>query len=151
MHASIWRFKGDPDDLLRRYDAVVAEIPAANMRLHLCLRADDGIIVVDTCPDRETYEAFVAGAIRGLFRPTACPIRKPSRTTPCTPRSSTAAAATGGVGVRQPATPASAGDGPWWQPRRPASTSCPPRLGVRPRVRKRAATRQPEGPIILRR
>ena len=27
MHASIWRFKGDPDDLLRRYDAVVAEIP----------------------------------------------------------------------------------------------------------------------------
>jgi hypothetical protein len=34
----------------------------------LCLRADDGIIVVDTCPDRETYEAFVAGAIAGLFR-----------------------------------------------------------------------------------
>lgn len=68
MHASIWRFSGDPDDLLRRYDAVVAEIPAANMRLHLCLRADDGIIVVDTCPDRETYEAFVAGAIRGLFQ-----------------------------------------------------------------------------------
>jgi len=69
MHASIWRFRGDPDDLLRRYDAVIAEIPPANMRLHLCLRADDGIIVVDTCPDRETYEAFVAGAITGLFRP----------------------------------------------------------------------------------
>ena len=68
MHASIWRFRGDPDDLLRRYDAVIAEIPPANMRLHLCLRADDGIIVVDTCPDRETYEAFVAGAITGLFR-----------------------------------------------------------------------------------
>jgi hypothetical protein len=67
MHASIWRFGGDPDDLLRRYDAVVAEIPAANMRLHLCLRADDGIIVVDTCPDPETYQAFVAGAIADLF------------------------------------------------------------------------------------
>jgi hypothetical protein len=65
MHASIWRFGGDPDELLRRYDAVVAEIPAANMRLHLCLRADDGIIVVDTCPDRETYEAFVAGGDKG--------------------------------------------------------------------------------------
>jgi hypothetical protein len=44
MHASIWRFRADPDDLLRRYDAVVAEIPAASMRLHLCLRADDGIM-----------------------------------------------------------------------------------------------------------
>ena len=66
MHASIWRFRGDPDDLLRRYDAVVAEIPAASMRLHLCLRADDGIMV-DTCPDRETYKAFVAGTITGLF------------------------------------------------------------------------------------
>jgi hypothetical protein len=72
MHTSIWRFVGDPDELLRRYDAVVAEIPAANMRLHLCLRADDGIIVVDTCPDRETYEvedhplhvAFVDGSRR---------------------------------------------------------------------------------------
>jgi hypothetical protein len=68
MHASIWRFRGDPDDLLRRYDAMVAEIPTANMRLHLCLRADDGIIVFDTCPDRETYETFVAGAIRGLLQ-----------------------------------------------------------------------------------
>ena len=33
MHASIWKFRGDPDDLLRRYDAVIAEIPPANMRL----------------------------------------------------------------------------------------------------------------------
>jgi hypothetical protein len=31
MHASIWRFGGDPDDLLRRYDAMVAEIPWSNM------------------------------------------------------------------------------------------------------------------------
>ena len=68
MHASIWRFAGNPDQLLRSYDAMVAEIPAANMRLHLCLRADDGIIVVETCPDRETYEAFVARAIAGLLQ-----------------------------------------------------------------------------------
>lgn len=61
MHASISRFAGDPDVLLRRYDALAAEIPAEIMRLHLCLRADDGILVVDTCPDRETYLAFVGG------------------------------------------------------------------------------------------
>jgi hypothetical protein len=61
MHASIWRFEGDPDDLLARYDAMVAEIPAASMRLQLCLRADDGIVLVDTCPTREVFEAFAGG------------------------------------------------------------------------------------------
>ena len=61
MHASIWRFTGDPDELLRRYDAMVAEIPAENMRLHLCLRADDGIVLVDTCPSKEVFDAFFAG------------------------------------------------------------------------------------------
>jgi hypothetical protein len=60
MHASIWRFAGDPDELLRRYDAMVAEIPAANMRLHLCLRAPDGILLVDTCPSKEVFSAFAA-------------------------------------------------------------------------------------------
>ena len=61
MHASIWKLAGDPEELLARYDAMVAEIPSANMRLHLCLRADDGIVLVDTCPSQEVFEAFAAG------------------------------------------------------------------------------------------
>ena len=61
MHASIWRFVGEPDELVSRYDAMVAEIPSANMRLHLCLRAPDGIVLVDTCPSQEVLEAFAAG------------------------------------------------------------------------------------------
>ena len=61
MHASISTFRGDPDDLLARYDAMVAEIPAASMRLHMCLRSDDGIVVVDTCPSREAFDAFFNG------------------------------------------------------------------------------------------
>jgi hypothetical protein len=61
MHASIWWFRGEPDDLLTRYEAMVAEIPAQNMRLHLCLRAGDGIVLVDTCPSREVFEEFVNG------------------------------------------------------------------------------------------
>ena len=65
MHASIWKFDGDPDDLLARYDAMIAEIPRANMKLHLCLRAPDGIVVVDTCPTREAFEAF-SEAFRAL-------------------------------------------------------------------------------------
>ena len=65
MHASISTFRGDPDDLLARYDAMVADVPPANMRLHLCLRTDAGILVVDTCPSREAFDAFFNG---GPFR-----------------------------------------------------------------------------------
>ena len=61
MHASIWKFSGDPGALLERYDAMLAEIGAGNLRLHICLRADDGIVLVDTCPSKEAYESFAHG------------------------------------------------------------------------------------------
>ena len=61
MHASIWKFSGDPDELARRYDAMAAEIPSANMRLHLCLRAPDGFMLVDTCPSKEVFDEFTEG------------------------------------------------------------------------------------------
>jgi hypothetical protein len=66
MHASIWRFRGDPEELLRGYDAMVAEVPAESMRLHLCLRSDDGIVILDTCPSRETFVSFSDGPFRAL-------------------------------------------------------------------------------------
>jgi hypothetical protein len=67
VHASIWRFAGDPDELVRRYDGMLVDIPAANMRLHLCLRAPDGIVLVDTCPSRADFTAFAGGeAFRSL-------------------------------------------------------------------------------------
>jgi hypothetical protein len=65
MHASISTFQGDPDDLLARYDAALAELGRANIDLQLCLRTDDGIVVIDTCPSREAFEAFYNG---GPFR-----------------------------------------------------------------------------------
>ena len=61
MHASIWKFDGDPDELARRYDALVAEMPGDQFIAHLCLRADDGIVMVDTCPTRQAFEAFSTG------------------------------------------------------------------------------------------
>ena len=61
MHASIWKFHGDPDELLRRYDAMLEEIPRARMRLHVCLGAPDGIVLVDTCPTKEVFESFALG------------------------------------------------------------------------------------------
>jgi hypothetical protein len=47
-------FAGDPDELLRRYDAMLEEIPRARMRVHICLRAADGIVFVDTYPTRRS-------------------------------------------------------------------------------------------------
>jgi hypothetical protein len=64
MHTSIATYTGNPDELLRSYDAMLAEVPTEIMRLHLCARADDGIVVVDTCPSREAYEAFMASDVR---------------------------------------------------------------------------------------
>lgn len=37
---------------------MVAEIPAANKRLHLCMRAPEGIVLVDTCASEEAFQAF---------------------------------------------------------------------------------------------
>jgi hypothetical protein len=60
VHGSIWSFAGDPDHLLASYDAMLADIPVARMRLHLCLNAADGIVIVDTCPSREDFAVFAA-------------------------------------------------------------------------------------------
>jgi hypothetical protein len=61
MHASIWKFDGDPDELLRRYDAMLEEIPRGRMRLHPCLRAAEGIVLIDTCPTKDDFESFARG------------------------------------------------------------------------------------------
>jgi hypothetical protein len=58
MHASIWKFTGDPDRLLASYDSLLAEMPSAEFIAHLCLRAPDGIVIVDTCPSQEAFERF---------------------------------------------------------------------------------------------
>jgi hypothetical protein len=66
MHASIWKFTGDPDELLDRYDAMLADMPPATMRLHLCLRARDGIVLVDTCPTHDVFRDFSSGPFPAL-------------------------------------------------------------------------------------
>ncbi len=66
---SIWKFAGDPNELVRRYDAMLDEIPRARMRLHVCVRAPDGIVLIDTCPTKDAFESFARGddfrALRG--------------------------------------------------------------------------------------
>jgi hypothetical protein len=43
------------------------DVPIGNLVLHVCLRAPDGLIVVDTCPSEEAFQAFHHGeAFRSL-------------------------------------------------------------------------------------
>jgi hypothetical protein len=77
MHASIQHYAGDPEALLASYDALIATVPLGDFWVQLCLRDDDGIVVVDTCPSKEVFEAFVSGeqfrtalARHGLPEPT---------------------------------------------------------------------------------
>jgi hypothetical protein len=68
VHASIWKFTGAPDELLRRYDAIVDEVGLEAMRFHMCLRSADGIVLVDTCPSAEALHAFATDTFPALCR-----------------------------------------------------------------------------------
>jgi hypothetical protein len=61
MHGAIWRFNGDPDDLLERYDAMLADLPLEQVRLHIAMRTADGLLVVDTCPTEEAFRSVIGG------------------------------------------------------------------------------------------
>ena len=60
MHCSIWTYVGDPDDLVARYEALADDVPTENMRFHACARTPDGIVIFDTCPSKEVFDAFYA-------------------------------------------------------------------------------------------
>jgi hypothetical protein len=69
MHCSLWRFIGDPDDLERRYLALIGELPESNHVLHAAAKTPDGLLLFDTCPSEEQYRAFfdVDGPALALF------------------------------------------------------------------------------------
>ncbi len=58
MHGSVWRFEGDPDDLERRYLALLADVPESNHLLHAALRTPDGLAIFDTCPSEDVFHRF---------------------------------------------------------------------------------------------
>jgi hypothetical protein len=69
MHSSVWRFEGDPDDLERRYLALLSEIPESNHTLHAAVRTPDGLLIFDTCPSEDVYRTFFepGGPAAALF------------------------------------------------------------------------------------
>jgi hypothetical protein len=59
MHCSLWMFRGNPEQLAAGYEALLEAIPSSNMRLHVAARLPDGLLMLDTCPSREDFEAFI--------------------------------------------------------------------------------------------
>ena len=56
MYMSIWRFSGDPYDLLRRYDAMVADVPTQNLRLTGSQNIPDSGLVINALSLRGTFD-----------------------------------------------------------------------------------------------
>jgi hypothetical protein len=81
MFLGMYRFDGDPAELVAAYDRLIAGFPPGMIELQLCVRRPDGITVFDTCPSAEVFAEFstsegFAGALRaaGLPTPTVEPL-----------------------------------------------------------------------------
>jgi len=62
MHGSIWLFRGDAEALAARFDDMLAAIGSASITAMVVLKADDGLLLIDTCPSQEAYAGFYFGA-----------------------------------------------------------------------------------------
>jgi hypothetical protein len=62
MYLGTYRFTGDPDDLVARYDRLMANFPEESLLVHLCVRGNDGITIIDTCPDEANFRSFSTSA-----------------------------------------------------------------------------------------
>jgi hypothetical protein len=61
MHLGIYRFAGDPGELLAAYDRLRASLPPDGFQWHLCAVESEGIAVYDTCPSEEVFRSFSTG------------------------------------------------------------------------------------------
>ena len=62
MHLGTYRIDGDPDDLLARYDRMLAGFPVDELLVHICVRRADGITIIDTCPTEADFRSFSTSA-----------------------------------------------------------------------------------------
>jgi hypothetical protein len=58
MYLGTYTFDGDPDELLARYDRMMAGFPEESLLVQVCVRGTNGITVIDTCPSEAEFRAF---------------------------------------------------------------------------------------------
>jgi len=60
MHLGVYRFDGDPGELLDAYGRLMEGMPPGGSALHACVVRTDGITVYDTCPSEEAFRGWVS-------------------------------------------------------------------------------------------
>jgi hypothetical protein len=66
LYLGALHFDGDPDALLLAYHRLLERFPPETLVLHICVRQDDGLTVLDACPTKEIFTEFTGGdAFRG--------------------------------------------------------------------------------------
>lgn len=58
MYLSAYHFDGDPETLLDAHDRLAVQFPLDAFDLHLVVRGERGIVVLDACPSRAVFESF---------------------------------------------------------------------------------------------
>jgi len=61
MFLGVYRFEGNPDELLAGYERMMASVPADALHLQVCVRDTHGLSVYDACPTREAFQNFSDG------------------------------------------------------------------------------------------
>jgi hypothetical protein len=61
VHLGIYRFAGEPAELLSAYDRMLESMPPDTIFFHACTVEPDGITIYDACPTREAFERFSTG------------------------------------------------------------------------------------------
>jgi hypothetical protein len=61
MYLGMYTFRGNPAELLAGHDRMLALLPEGQLDLHLCVETEDGIAVLDSCPNREVFDRFSSG------------------------------------------------------------------------------------------
>jgi hypothetical protein len=60
VHLGIYRFDGDPNELIPAYDRLMAGLPAEQVSFHACAVRPDGITIYDACPSEEAFRRWVS-------------------------------------------------------------------------------------------
>jgi len=75
MFLGAYRFAGNTNELMAAYEQMINAIPASALHLHVCVRADEGLVIFDTCPSREAFEKFSGGeSFRAVLEAAGLPV-----------------------------------------------------------------------------
>jgi len=75
MFLGVYRFEGNPDELLAGYERMMASVPADALHLQVCVRDGNGLSVYDACPTQEIFESFSNGdQFRELLKTVGLPV-----------------------------------------------------------------------------